>query len=361
MNVLYVCSFSLAEGGGKSRATSQKLDALSRLVNELYVCSFPYRANWVKVFALPLFEFYVCLLLLLKRPEVYISRGFVGWLSIRFAKVINVRTVREVHADLAGEIDLLKLSRQAKYVLRIYSNLSISSDKFADIRIFNNPDLMAWFHRVYGERRSDGYVHNGYCEDGGTEFTKEQARRIFRFSESSRILAFVGSASEWHGLDLLVKLQEEFIRFGDGISIVCGGGKVASSLDPNRVLINLSPLDEFGCASLIKASDLCLLPVKNNRVSPGSPLKLYDYILNGAWVAAQSNTNGYSDEVENLGVGFSVDFQNPTLAREAIKEFFDSKGHLVKPKKVDVSWKVRMQQWLHIIDAAPMRSVRKSH
>ncbi len=361
MKVLYACSFSLNEGAGKSRATFQKLDALSHLVNELYICSFPYKANWIKAFALPFFELYVCSLLLLKRPDVYISRGFVGWLSLRFARVINITTVREVHADLAGEIDLLKLSRQAKYVLRIYSHLSISSDKYADIRIFNNPDLMAWFHRVYGERKSDGYVYNGYCEDGGAELTKEQARRLFGFAETARILVFVGSASEWHGVDFLVKLQEEFIKFGDGISIVCGGGAVASSLDPNKILLNLSPLDELGCASLIKASDLCLLPVKNNRVSPGSPLKLYDYILNGAWVAAQSNTNGYSDEVTNLGVGFSVDFRSPSLAREAIKEFFDSKTHLVKPRKVNASWRVRMQQWLYIIDAAPSRSLRKSH
>src|SRR5690606_39279334 len=52
------------------------------------------------------------------------------------------------------------------------------------------------------------------------------------------------------------------------------------------------------CCDLIKASDLCLLPVKNNRASPGSPLKLYDYISNGRFVLDRKSTRLNSSHVK---------------------------------------------------------------
>src|SRR5690606_4830920 len=101
-----------------------------------------------------------------------------------------------------------------------------------------------------------------------------------------RIVVFVGAASKWHGVEYLVELQREFDQRGENIKVVVGGGDIAE-FDKEGRCINFTPLGDQGCAELIRAADFCLLPVKQNRLSPGSPLKLYDYIANERLVFAQ--------------------------------------------------------------------------
>ena len=66
---------------------------------------------------------------------------------------------------------------------------------------------------------------------------------------------------------------------------------------------------------MIIAADACLLPVKNNRISPGSPLKLYDYISNNKPVIAE-DIIGYSDEVLKYNFGLSVNFEKTKETRK---------------------------------------------
>ena len=121
-------------------------------------------------------------------------------------------------------------------------------------------------------------------------------------------------------------------------------------MDADEVLKNITPLDDRESANLIKVADACLLPVKNNRVSPGSPLKLYDYIVNDAWVIAQENTNGYSDEVDTYGIGIVTDFTNPQKARNDILNFLTTLSDSPKYPSVDLSWNIRMSEWITIIE-----------
>ncbi len=92
--------------------------------------------------------------------------------------------------------------------------------------------------------------------------------------------------------------------------IVCGGGQINKYIDPEGLLLNISTLDDKGCSDLVRTGNACLLPVKNNRISPGSPLKLYDYIAKKKYVLTQSDLLGYSDEVEKYGFESVVDFKN---------------------------------------------------
>jgi hypothetical protein len=155
-------------------------------------------------------------------------------------------------------------------------------------------------------------------------------------------------------VEYLVALQKEFDKHGDQIQIVAGGGALPPDLDREGVIINISPLDEKDCANLIRASDACLLPVKKVRVSPGSPLKLYDYILNGRFVFSQAGTPGYSDEVEKYGIGIPVDFTCASSARARInKELSSVKLSAWEcPEDVlhQISWSSRMKEWLRAIE-----------
>lgn len=127
------------------------------------------------------------------------------------------------------------------------------------------------------------------------------------------------------------------------IQIVCGGGKVSQNFDPDSILINITPLDDKGCSDLVKASDACILPARQSRVSPGSPLKLYDYILHEKFIISQSNILGYSDEVESYSFGMTVDLEKPKITALELSEIS------IVEKKLEIdnfSWNTRMKYWI---------------
>lgn len=352
MKIIYACGFSLKSGEGKGRATAQKIMALGDLVERLDVLSIPSEKKLLKLMLLPFLEIFIVIKIVLIRPNVLISRGFSGCIAQYIAGKIGILTVREVHADILGELKLIPHRGVDLYIIGILSKLANYADRKSDIRIFNHPTLMSWYEKNYKLGSFDGCVYNGFNPDSKSALSKSSARKLFGFKENAKILAFTGAASEWHGVQYLVNLQKEFIRNNDNIIIVCGGGKIRQELDVDSILLNITPLDDVGCANLIRSCDICLLPVKPNRVSPGSPLKLYDYILNERWVAAQSNVLGYSDEVVNHGAGICVDFQNSISTRKDIVEFLAVKGSESNPNFVDLSWRFRMNEWLVIIKRA---------
>jgi hypothetical protein len=149
----------------------------------------------------------------------------------------------------------------------------------------------------------------------------------------------------WHGVDYLVKLQKEIDELGCKIKIICAGGQVDDEIDPSNYLINISPLDDTGCDEIIDIAKACLLPVRNNRVSPGSPLKLYDYIKNHKFIIAQAEMLGYSDEVEKYGKGICVDFENSTETAAILAKLNCHIPILTAPE--EFSWNARMNKWFN--------------
>ena len=163
---MYVCSFSLSKNSGKSRATYQKLNSLKSLVDQLRILSLPRVHGIWKLLFLPFLELKSLFYILYDKPDVLISRGFIGYVLQPLAKQLGIVTIREVHADSIGEIDLLPFSRVKKMVVRVLSLMSNKIDTSASIRIFNNPDLMEWHHKTYGFHPFDSFVYNGYDPKG---------------------------------------------------------------------------------------------------------------------------------------------------------------------------------------------------
>lgn len=342
--VLYLCDFNLNRNSGKDRATRQKLAALRGQVDELTIVSNPFRSQALRFFSIVFLDVKALFCLLFNRPDFFISRGYAGGIAMFMADFLSVRTVREIHADALEELSLLPFSGLKLFGVKFLAKLAHKLDVSAEIRIFNHPDLMKSYRERGLAGEHDFFVYNGYAPDERSYLSKAQAREKFGFGDDERILVFIGAASKWHGVEYLVKLQREFDERGENIKVVFGGGDV-SGFDKDGRCINFSPLDDQDCADLVRASDFCLLPVKNNRVSPGSPLKLYDYIVNERFVFAQSETNGYSDEVDRFSIGVSVDFTNTELACSKILEAFE-KDWPEKYPECKASWSDRMGQWI---------------
>ena len=362
MKILYVCSFSMSQGSGKSRATQQKIEALRRNVDTLVVLS-PFEAFTVlgKVIHMCGLEVRViwCLLRNESGFDVFISRGYAGIFSMFIARLRSIRIVREVHANALEEADILGKNFLSRFMLRSAAWLSYRLDRTADLRIFNNPSLLECYQEHGGGNDNDNdiYVYNGCDPSARSYASREEVLERMNLPLDKKLLAFIGSASKWHGVDYLVNLQLGFDENNENVQIVCGGGVVAREIDPQKRLLNIAPLNAAGCADLIRAVDGCLLPVKNIRVSPGSPLKLYDYILNGGFVIAQASTPGYSDEIEKYGVGITVDFTKIDQARSDIMkalsvtktcENYDSESI-----RALITWDARMMDWIRAIDQLP--------
>lgn len=346
--MLYVCDFDLRRGSGRNRATRQKTAALLALCPNTVLYSL--KSGGLRLLGQMRLELTVCWAILRNPPAIVISRGFVGWLFQPLAKALGIVTVREVHADMAGELNLLPYKGLKLLVLRWLAKVSLSADKAAQIRIFNHPTLMAWFRSEHGGSTADFYSYNGYCPTAYSSLSKAAAIQKFGLNPEKSILVFTGAATKWHGVEYLVQLQRVFNEAGDKVQIVCGGGDM-SPYDPERLCINFSPMDDKGCAELIRASSLCLLPVKDNRISPGNPLKLYDYICNKRYVVSQANMPGYSDEVEKHGVGITVDFVNPSEARLKILNYLTAVGACSEEEypTARVAWSDRMAFWMEQI------------
>lgn len=349
MKILYVCHYDTSGYTGKNRATRQKLAALSRLVESLTILDIKTERSWTKPLLLVATELGALRHVLTKRPDAVISRGFVGALFQPVARKLGITTVREIHADLLGELHLLQKSPAEKLVLALLARVFNRVDLEADVRLFNHPDLLEWYQSIHGVNPADGYVYNGYDPASASTLTRAEARARFNFDGNGRYAVFTGGASRWHGVQYLVELQKELNARQAGITIVCGGGAVEPALDPEGVLRNITPLDDAGCANLIAASDVCLLPVQKSRVSPGSPLKLYDYIVGRRPVVSQVDTRGYSDEVERYQSGFVTDFTDARRTADALIQFLSETPEAKPDVDPRFSWNARMESWLEII------------
>ncbi|WP_211218133.1 glycosyltransferase [Marinobacter daepoensis] len=348
LSMVYLCNFDLSGSTGKNRATRQKLSALRGKVSRLYVVSDGSKFLLSRIFSFIYLDVKVAFILISCKPDIFISRGYSGFFSILISRVLKITSAREIHANAIEESSLLPYKGIRLLAIKGLSRWMHALDRLVDFRIFNHPDLLAYFRGRGWARDSDFYVYNGFSPDSRSTISKSDARKKYGISNDAKVVVFVGTASKWHGVDYLVNLKKCFNKNHDDIEVVFGGGDV-SKFDREHICLNISPLDDVGCSELIKASDFCLLPVKNNRVSPGSPLKLYDYIANERFVLAQSNTNGYSDEVERFGVGVSVDFTSTEDARLAILRAFEDFKDRQYPECA-VSWDDRIDVWLQKLD-----------
>lgn len=344
MNILYLVNFNLSEKKGLGLITKNKIKSLRNIGNNVAAISSPFKNSYVQIIYGLISDLSASYYLFKHRPEFMISRGLIGFFSIIVSKRLGITTVREVHAYAIEEVHLLPYKGLNLYALKLQAHFSHYLDLSVDLRIFNHPDLLEFYKSKGLAKESDFYVYNGYSVDNKSTLTKETAKKKYKLMGDTKYLVFVGSATKWHGVDYLVELQSEFNKNSDQIQIVCGGADI-SQFDKNQTCINITPLYAKGCSELVRAADLCLLPVRNNRVSPGSPLKLYDYIVNERPVVSQKNMRGYCDEVINHEVGFCVDFSDPRTTRQAIIDYFNSKTNNIYPK-VQASWDDRMSEWL---------------
>lgn len=353
MKIIYLSHSELEGWKSDHRATSQKLMALKELVEELIVVSSKFKK--FKFLEIIFLELKCIFLMMQHKPNVLISRGYVGFFSQKYAKLKKIKTVREVHADIIEEVHQYDKNFLEKKLLLPLAYYMQTIDKQSDIRIFNHPNLLLWFSKKFQnvECKNDIFVYNGFDSSEKSTLTQLEAKEKFNFKNNVKYLVFTGGVKYWHGINYLADLQKEFIAINAQIQIVCGGGKISRKDDPEGYLVNITPLDSKNCMDLIQASDACILSVRQSRVSPGSALKLYDYFLHKKFVITQKKLKGYSDEVLEYGYGTLIDFKESNLSAKKILDIMN-RLKVLNNKKIIIekfSWRSRMSQWIKCLNS----------
>lgn len=364
MKILYVTDFSAEGNSGKNKATREKVNALGEVIgrDNLHFLS-PGRSHsfFDKTIGRLLFDYRVAREIFTRKDHfLIIQRAVFLPCTLMAARLKKIKVFAEFHADFREEIEFLNKSKLEKILLHVVAYFYNLNYDLVNGIIFNHPYLKAKFDTRY--RKPSMYSYNGANFKEFVPKPKLEARRSLSIPTQQFVYLFLGSVSQWHGVDLLIDVfNQERIVNNDSVFLYIVGVKDneytrnLKSTTLNRQVIFIDAVDTETASSYINASDVCLLPVKHIRTSPGSPLKLYDYISCGKPVLTQRDLAGYADEVENHQLGLTTDFTDPQQAASDLLKFMDIDlepygVHNRYKAEHTLNWKSRMTEWVDFLN-----------
>lgn len=353
--ITYLASFPLDEDHGYKKATADKIEALKNVGYNVTTMTPGYTGKniIVCIFCIATLELRSAFhALCSSKNRIFIMRGFVGFLPMCVCRVRGMTACREVHADLAEESGKIfsGIKRFLVWCAGIYCR---RLDAMADVLIFNHPNLMD----AYAANREVGSKQRMFWQYNGVNLSKFSGTHTPAADAPERpYLLFVGNVSAWHGLERALDLYLSNNSIRDVYDFVVVGPLYdEEAFRQYRVsgisFIGAVPNGEV--QNWIANADACLLPVNPIRISPGSPLKLYEYMAHGKPVITQEETVGYSDVVNEFSAGICIDFDDHQKSGEMIYQFL--KNGTVDAAKVKASvrdscsWEAVMRRWMNAI------------
>jgi len=366
MKLVYIVDFPVNGNSGKSKATREKAKALGSKVgneNMTFIALKPHKSTIFKILGKITFDFKVFSKLLFKNDKyIVVQRVLFLPLTRFFLWLKGIPVISEFHADFKEEIQYLSKNRIQKKILYVLSSFFYLNFKLSDGIIFNHPYLKQKFDPLFNKPSIFSYNGSNFQEFYPIE--KAEIRKQLSIPKEDIVFLFLGSVSIWHGVDYLIDIfNKSTLLNNKNIFLYIVGANdnhytvQLKSHSVNKNIKFIPPVVVDTSRDYINASDYCLLPVKQIRTSPGSPLKLYDYISCGKPIITQQNLMGYSDEVELYNLGYTLDLTNSEEAARMIEKIAltqSSDLFLSNNRKVAVemvSWSKRIDDWLEFITA----------
>ena len=320
MNVALVYGIRVAPTSGKAKGSYEKIAAFNdnancrvftieqRVTNSI-LCSIFAEIS----FAVAVLKGY--------RPNVIYARSFFCLCVLAVAKCINAKIIFDIHADLSDESRILyrpySISALASRILNI---LMLFVYYRADGLVFNTIELADYYQKERGFEKKPVFVSNNGCDSKKDPAPTED---VWLPLDGHKIsFVFVGSISPWHGVEKLVYFISELQRLQNDFSLTLTiVGPKRRSLNDLVNRLSLQNVINFAgevtseiSDQIILDHDYCVVTSGFERVSPGSPLKLYDYVRCGRPVLAQAGFSCYGDLVESLDIGYALNFESPPKA-----------------------------------------------
>ncbi|WP_026811009.1 glycosyltransferase [Arenibacter latericius] len=364
MKLVYIVGFPIEGNSGKNKATSEKARVLKNKLgkdNFIFLSPKSSKSIFSKIKNLLFFDFKVFFkFLFLSKEHFVVQRVLFLPLTSLILYLKGIKVITEFHADFKDEIPYLNKSRIQVFILKAIVPFFNLNYRLSNGIIYNHPILKEKFDHVYKKPSIFSYNGANYKEFYPTN--KELAKKELGIGSQDMVFLFLGSVSQWHGVDYLIEIfNQEIIRKSSNIFLYIVGAKESTYSNElklksyNNNIKFIKPVTTDIARKYINASEYCLLPVKQLRISPGSPLKLYDYIACGRPVIAQSNLRGYSDEVEDYNLGYTVDFTNAIESAHTIKNIsLIERNFELNNRKMAIetlSWEKRIQTWIDFLNS----------
>lgn len=347
--LVYLVGFSSDEISGRGEGTRKKKESLGNLLGE--------RFTFIDVrLKIPgrLFNYILKSIVLsggiLKKIKKIRSKETT--LLVRdfplialFKKIFGISYCAEIHAATWEETGKRGVQESIlKWAMKMYySN--------AEKVIFNNSILENYYKEEFGSNRSFVSYNAGSI---GTP-----PKFVSRSMQEAVRIVYAGSIHPWHGLSRAVGHLIGLLDANVNVEVIIVSGTATPFAD-----VTISKLGGYSGVKIIRSgnksvimdaiatADYCFLPVLLERVSPGSPIKLFDYIFQGKNVITYENLPGYSDVCESVGMGVFIPYEpkedSPKLTltkSDRIKE-----GAVIRRAAKLHTWESRMKQWLVFLD-----------
>lgn len=332
MKIFYITDICITGYSGKEKGTRTKIDCLKKKLGKNFIYFSPkYKINnsIINLLYLLLNDLILCLrIVLFNRNYIFIERSSRLVITNYIIRLFEFPVFSEVHADVEEEISLLDKPLYQKLLIQFLWKINLwNYSKNLGI-FYNHPYVQNHFSKKI--TCPSIAVYNGAATDEYYPMNKNECRKTFNIDVEKIIFIFIGSGSKWHGLDYLISIfNSQNMRNRNDIKLLVVGpsvqrvNSIKESVKGNNIIF-INEVDNSKAVKLINASDICLLPVKNNRISPGSPIKLYDYAACGKAIIAQQKLHGYFDEVLNHNLGIVVDFSEAKEASDTLLNFIDN-------------------------------------
>jgi glycosyltransferase involved in cell wall biosynthesis len=302
-------------------------------------------------------------ILFLNNKQSYriIYRNLFFPLSNIAMKMKKIKSAHEIHADFENEIAFLNKSPLEMYLLKCLAFFVKFNLRSCNAFIFNHPSLKNHFGLKYS--KPSIYTYNGVNIAKFNTASIEDTRKKIGLPKERTIALFIGSISKWHGVDYLINIFNS-ISFNENPNLylyIVGATKneyidsLKETASKNNHIIFINRVPKSEANDYINAANVCLMPVNNNRISPGSPLKLYEYAACGKPIITQENLYGYSDEVLNNQLGMVTDLTNPQKASKDIINFIRTADWELYTKNnrsksiMLFDWKHRVKHWIDLV------------
>jgi len=367
MEIDYILSFKLKRSSsGKEKASSEKIKYLQKLSNlhpyTLDTVSSSESFKNVKMIFLDLYYLVHVIFGRRRKPDIIISRSNFHFGPFMISKIYKIPLINEVHGDILDEgKTLFKDSFLKRNLGFLWHHYWLFFLKRSDGLIFNNSLLEKHYKDHYLSKTAlTVTIHNGCDTEFFYPIDKDEARCYLGLQKDIYYLLFIGSISRWHGVENLLETARYINQKADdrAIKLLIVGGydedylhKLKQRYDSaNIIFIGERPKDD--AFYYINAADLCLLPVNDIRISPGSPLKLFDYAACGKPIISQRCTVGYSDIIEKYKLGISCDFTNHRDAASVILQFlldYNEVEYKCNNREIAekyLSWEIIIKKWL---------------
>lgn len=332
MKYTYITDILVEGKSGKEKATNEKFKVL---VNRDSFLLYPRRTGKEKSATLLWLAKTITTLIKEKHEIFLIERtNFLVFLLPIILCKRNLRLISDVHANqleeeriLSSRISVIRIPKRILLwlndLIRIYLSSGIILNNERLRKRYQNPNFIISYNAI----DSDFALNNS-----------------FKISKSPlRNFVFVGSGAPWHGLPELIKAWK--------------------GLDSSLVLniVGLSGVDlenvkfhgkiygvELSC--YLRKMDAFVLPYSDMRLSPGSPIKLYEYLMHRKPILVKAG-RGYSDEVLKYKAGIAYENSSTEelcMAIEALKSSSENDELYLENYKDMIktfTWETRIDQW----------------